>query len=329
MMIISSHSFAENVPDIAADGKKKWVVAVSGGADSMCLALLAKEFTKERGIKLHACFIDHRLNEDSARNIEVAIATLRTKGFFDCKVLPWLHEEDVGGNLEMKARKARYALLLNFCREIGADCLLTAHHALDQWETFFMRLSRGSALSGLSGVKPVSRMDSIPIVRPFLKYSPIDIEETLTQRFEISEYFHDPMNEQTRFERVRWRKAYSKLAAEYGLGITGINKSIRRLQLSEEFLEQFALNLIDKIFDGEHIDLMKFKEQHLEIRIRILRNIIKRQIMSYELLEKTANRVIENDFKATNLGGIVITRDKTKNLRIQREKRKSFLESQI
>ncbi|MDR2598586.1 MAG: tRNA lysidine(34) synthetase TilS [Holosporales bacterium] len=320
-MIISGDSFAENVPEIAAS-EKKWVVAVSGGADSMCLAMLANEFTKERGIRLYACFIDHSLRDDSAKDIETAVMSLRTKDDFDCSVLRWHHEEDIGGNLEMKARKARYALLLGFCREIGAKCLLTAHHSLDQWETFFMRLSRGSALNGLSCIRPISRMEDIFVIRPFLDYSPIDIKETLAKRFGISEYFHDPMNEQIQFERVRWRKAYTELAAKYGLGMAGINKSIRRLQLSEECLEQFALNLFSEIFDGEYIDLAKFREQHMEMRIRMLRLVINRQITSYGLLEKTATRIVEDDFKATNLGGIVITRDKTKNLRIQREKRK-------
>ncbi|MDR1289285.1 MAG: tRNA lysidine(34) synthetase TilS [Holosporales bacterium] len=326
-MIISDSSFAENIPAIVADGKK-WVVAVSGGADSMCLALLAKEFVKERGIELYACFIDHCLRDDSARDIEIAISTLQTKGFSDCHVLRWHHEEDIGGNLEMKARKARYSLLLNFCRENGADYLFTAHHSLDQWETFFMRLSRGSALSGLSCIKPISRMENIFVIRPFLNYTPTDIKETLIQRFGVSEYFHDPMNEQTKFERVRWRKAYPHLAAEYGLSTVEINKSIRRLQLSEECLEYSALNLIAEIFDGQYLDFIKFKKQHLEMRVRILRILIKKNLMSYDLLKRTAILITEDGFHATNLGGIVITRDKTKNLRIQREKRKRLLEPQ-
>jgi tRNA(Ile)-lysidine synthase len=314
----------ENVPELAA-GRKKWVVAVSGGADSMCLTLLVSEFAASRNIHLFACFVDHRLKKNSERDIEFAIETLQSRGNFDCHVLSWQHGENLGGNIELKARNARYALLLRFCREKGVDCLLTAHHSLDQWETFFMRLSRGSALRGLSCIMPISLMEDVFVIRPFLNYSPSDIKETLVQRFGISEYFHDPMNEQTQFERVRWRRAYPILATQFNLGMEGVNKSIDRLRQSEEYLEQAASALTDQIFDGEYIYLSKFREQHVEMRMRILRMIIKRQIISYDLLKRTAIRIIEDDFKAINLGGIVILKDKTKNLKIKREKRKQFI----
>ncbi|MDR1476074.1 MAG: tRNA lysidine(34) synthetase TilS [Holosporales bacterium] len=321
-MVISSDLFAENIPEVAAE-EKKWVVAVSGGADSLCLTLLANEFAKSLGIHLFACFVDHKLRPESAAEIEVSISTLRECGNIDCHILIWQHCcANNAGNLEMKARKARYDLLFNFCQETSTNVLMTAHHSLDQWETFFMRLSRGSAIRGLSCIKPISMRGKINVIRPLLNFSPLEIRETLRLRYGITEYIQDPMNDQQRFERVRWRKAYPRMESEYGLDVITINRSIDRLRQVEECLDQLANNLIEEIFDGKYIDLQKLSKQHLEIRMRILEIIINRPMVSYSLLRRTALQICQNDFKATNLGGMVIKRDKTKNLKIQPEKRK-------
>ena len=70
--------------------------------------------------------------------------------------------------LQERAREARYRLLAEKARAIGADIVVTAHHADDQAETVLFRLMRGSGVAGLRGMEPMSRRNGVTIARPLL-----------------------------------------------------------------------------------------------------------------------------------------------------------------
>jgi tRNA(Ile)-lysidine synthase len=320
-MLISAATFAESIPTVAAN-ENKWVISVSGGADSMCLICLAREYASCHGIHVFACFVDHKLRKESSVEIDESINILKQIGTFDCNILTWQHSANVLGNIEEKARNARYELLIDFCQQKGAKILMTAHHALDQWETFFMRLSRGSAIKGLASIQPVSKREQVTLVRPLLDFDPKDLKSTLLRRFGISQYFQDPMNEQLQFERVRWRKAFQKLSVEYGLDLENINKTITRLRHTNECLDHLSAIILKEIWDGDILDLQRFKEYHQEIQMRILNAIINKPIMSYDLLKRTVTKICNKDFKATNIGNMVIRRSKSKYLKFHPEKRR-------
>ncbi|MDR1234136.1 MAG: tRNA lysidine(34) synthetase TilS [Holosporales bacterium] len=320
-MIISDSLFAATLPDTARLAKR-WVVAVSGGSDSLCLTLLANEYAMVHDVILFACFVDHGLRPNSREEIEDVIKALSQFSSINTKVLVWEHSGDIDGSIELKARNARYNLLTKFCQENGIDVLMTAHHALDQWETFFMRLSRGSALRGLSCIKPISERSGVKIIRPLLNFAPCDLKETLGSRFGNIGYKHDPMNDQMKFERVRWRKAYQEIASKYGLDTKNVNKTIFRLQMANDCLDQIASHKVSEIYDGQYIQLKPFKDLHIELRMRILGIILRvGHLISYDLLLRTADQVCRTDFVATNLAGYIIRRDRTKNLRIEKENR--------
>jgi tRNA(Ile)-lysidine synthase len=110
-------------------------LAVSGGADSVALALLAVE----HGLRARLHHVDHHLREDSGRDAEL-VATLAED--LGCAFV--LHEVDVapGGNLEARARAARRRVL-----PAGA---MTGHSMDDLAETMLINLLRGAGLDGLS-----------------------------------------------------------------------------------------------------------------------------------------------------------------------------------
>ncbi len=105
--------------------------------------------------------------------------------------------------IQERARAARYALLGAHARELGADYLLTAHHADDQAETILFRLLRGSGLAGLAGMSGEIMLGSIMLYRPLLTYS----KKTLIDYCEACDqpYFRDPSNENYAFARTRLR----------------------------------------------------------------------------------------------------------------------------
>ncbi|MDR1391147.1 MAG: tRNA lysidine(34) synthetase TilS [Holosporales bacterium] len=324
-MIISDELFFLEIESELAN-KKKWVVALSGGADSLCLTLLANVYAKKNNIELFACIVDHRLRKESSTEIIPAIELLR-KNNITHKIFVWNHPEKIVSNIEKKARIVRYEFLYQYCREVSSSVLMTAHHALDQWETFFMRLSKGSSLKGLSCIKKISKFDDIFLARPMLNFSPDDIKETLKQRFKITKYVNDPSNKELRFERARWRTAYEDMSEKYGLSIASVNKSIERIQASNDCIIEISESLSKQIFDGSYLNIKEFQSLHLELKIRILDNILsnllpqKNRIISYSLLKVTSQKICEKSFVATNLSGLILKKDKTKNVKIYEENR--------
>lgn len=324
-MIITKELFINEIEKLKLNANV-WVVGLSGGADSLCLTLLANEYAMEHGIKLYACIVDHKLRPESSTEILPPIEILK-ENLINYQVFTWEHSEKITGSIEQKARKARYEFLYQYCQETGASVLMTAHHALDQWETFFMRLSRGSALKGLTSIQSVSSFEDILLVRPLLKFSPDDIKKTLRERFGIADYVKDPSNEQEVYERVRWRKAYNELSEKYGLNIENINKTIERINVENDCLNEIANTYLQTVCVGGYIDLSKYKNLHLALRMRILEKVIHqmspkgRHLVSYSLLRKLADEICKKDFRAANVSGLLFRRDRTKNVKISVEHR--------
>ncbi|NLC12450.1 MAG: tRNA lysidine(34) synthetase TilS, partial [Chloroflexi bacterium] len=132
---------------------KPVVVAVSGGADSLCLVhlLLASE------LQIIPVHYDHQLRPKSAEQAQQVLALMKSWG-----LEPFLGAGDVREigrankmGLEEAARNCRYGFLTNIAKEFDAQAILTAHHLDDQVETVLMHFLRGSGINGLSGMRPV------------------------------------------------------------------------------------------------------------------------------------------------------------------------------
>lgn len=323
-MIITNEIFFELLNPLLPNTFHKYVIGLSGGADSLCLTLLTNEYAKLTKNKIFACIVDHRLRPESSTEIIPILSILEAQKI-NYKILIWKHEE-ITGNIENRARIARYDFLYNYCKEIDSKFLMTAHHALDQWETFFMRLSKGSSLKGLSAIKSISNFRDIKLIRPMLNFSPEDIKETLIERFGVANYVNDPSNESLEFERVRWRKAYKTLSEVYKLNLENVGKSIKRLQLADDCLNRLAESFAKELFQDHYIDIKKFKDLHSELQIRVLSLLIeqlsdRKRIVSYSLLLRVSKQICSKDFVATNLAGLVFRQDRTKNVKIYKEKR--------
>src|SRR5690348_6318646 len=130
------------------DARARVVVACSGGPDS--LALLA--LTCARGFDVVAVYIDHGLRSTSAHDATVVHGAAHRFGArFDAVAV------DVagGGNLEARARDARYAALEDARAKYGAAVVFVGHTADDQAETVLLNFLRGSGTDGLAGMRTV------------------------------------------------------------------------------------------------------------------------------------------------------------------------------
>ena len=105
------------------------------------------------------------------------------------------------GNLEEQAREARYKVFKTFMEQ--GDALLMAHHQDDQVETFFMRLMRGSGLTGLSSIPQTRSFAGGDIFRPWLQVGRKTLEAFVSEQ--KIPHIHDESNDETHFDRNWWR----------------------------------------------------------------------------------------------------------------------------
>jgi tRNA(Ile)-lysidine synthase len=183
-------------------------VAVSGGADSMALAILAADWAKARGGRAVALTVDHGLRSGSAREARQTGRWLGARGIAH-RVLTWAGQKPASG-IQAAAREARYRLLGDWCRRHGVLHLLVAHTREDQAETFLLRLGRGSGADGLAGMPALVERPQLRLLRPLLAVSKARLVATLKARQQ--EWIEDPSNRDESFARVRVRAMLSARA---------------------------------------------------------------------------------------------------------------------
>jgi tRNA(Ile)-lysidine synthase len=179
-------------------------VAVSGGPDSLTLAVLADRWSRERGGEICALTVDHRLRPESGAEI------CRLQGWLSARairheVLIWSGEKPKSG-IQEAARTARYRLLAGWCREHGCLHLLTAHHREDQTETHLIRRRARSGADGLAGMSAIRELADCRLLRPLLGVAKDRLLGLL--HAERQPFITDPSNLNPAFERSRLRGDY-------------------------------------------------------------------------------------------------------------------------
>ena len=185
-------------------------VAVSGGADSLALAVLARDWVRDRGGTLAALTVDHGLRPEAAAEARQVGRILAGLGLAQ-RILQWRGPKP-GANVQAAARAARYELLTAACRRAGVLHLLLAHHLDDQAETLLLRLGRGSGLDGLAAMAPIAELPELRLLRPLLDLPKARLVATLMRR--KLPWIEDPSNADPAHARVRLRRLMPALAAE-------------------------------------------------------------------------------------------------------------------
>lgn len=184
-------------------------VALSGGPDSLCLALLAAEWAKGRGGGAIALVLDHGTRPAGRREASLAAAWAAEAGLAVRRLALSLQPGIAPSAAAL--RRARHAALAEAAVEAGALHLLLGHHAADQAETLILRSVRGSGETGLAGMAPVRFAGRVRLLRPLLAWTPGEIREELRRRGQP--WCLDPSNDSLG-TRVAVRRAMADAAGE-------------------------------------------------------------------------------------------------------------------
>lgn len=243
---------------------ESFLVAVSGGADSLALAYALLLEAKPLALRPLAITIDHQLQKDSHLQAEKVKAQLEEMGYVHIFIEKVLVVSQSG--LEADARDVRYKALHKKSQEEKASKVFLGHTSNDQAETVLLGLARGSGTRSLSAMAEQNGI----YIRPLLSLSR-EITERACKESHL-EYWSDPHNEDSKYSRVKIRReVIPYLEKNLDPGISGaLIRSASLLRDDGEALDLWA-DREAQALDLADIDCLYLATLPRAIRTRILR----------------------------------------------------------
>ncbi|MCW4466724.1 tRNA lysidine(34) synthetase TilS [Glutamicibacter sp. MNS18] len=238
------------------------LVAVSGGADSLALAVAAGELARAGKLRAGAIIVDHGLQPGSDGIARTAAGQCRALGLD-----PVLLRHVETGPDEAAARRARYAAFEHALEDSGAQTVLLAHTLNDQAEQVLLGLLRGSGTRSVAGI-PVRRG---PYLRPLLGMERSDMEQICTQAG--LDWWQDPSNTDVRYRRNRIRhRILPLLESELGAHLPQALAATATLAAQDaDALDQWAERCYAQLGGSSSLELAELGELPLAVSSRVLR----------------------------------------------------------
>ena len=288
-----------------------FVVAVSGGSDSLALAFLSKVYAIKKKLRVKFFIIDHQLRNNSTIEAKTVRSVL-DQNLIKAEILSWKGKKPTK-NIQSNARKKRYELLFKQCTKLNINNILLGHHQDDYIENFFIRILRGSGLKGLVSLDKKNKVEEINLYRPLLDLKKDDLVFLSKNVFNF--YVQDPSNDDEKFKRIMIRKLIEKLKSE-GLNMKKFIQTMKNLKNSDNTInfyvkENLKKNAIILGKNDKYILNKYFFQQPYEVTFRSLSKLIRLTGKKYypvrgRKLDKIIKNIDKNIlFKAT-LGGCII-----------------------
>ncbi len=219
----------------------------------MALAFCMSRWATENKQSIHVFVVDHRLRVESKN--EAAQTQQRLAGLgLKSEILSWDHGPVVT-RLHVSARKARYRLLIEACKQRGINKLFLAHQKEDQAETILMRFAKGSGVDGLAGMRAQSVMGNVQLLRPFLNISKTRLIATCREAG--LEFIEDASNRSEKFARGRLRKVMPLLEQE-GLTIDRLIDLGERAAEAKEALDFYTHEFLREKSQRDKAGVIRF-----------------------------------------------------------------------
>ncbi len=258
------------------------LVAVSGGADSLALLYGLHALHTQLRCHPHVVHLNHRLRPEADTD-----ATFVRQHAEHLNLPCTIQEVDVSRlakqgkrSLETAGRNARYQFYDALCSETDATKVALGHHQDDIAETVLMNLIRGSGTDGLKGIMPVRDMK---FIRPLIEFTRQQIEAFLTSIDVVPR--QDATNTDTRYLRNRIRhELIPRLENNYNPNIkAALNRTADVLGTESEYLNTITRTAFEacRIQTGQEtiiLDREKFRQHHLALQRRILRQSVSKML---------------------------------------------------
>jgi tRNA(Ile)-lysidine synthase len=234
----------ESFPEM---GNKKLLLAISGGIDSMVLL----DLLSKTDLELYLAHCNFKLRGEDADADEAFVRSEAEKyhkmlhvAQFDTKAYASIHK----CSIQMAARELRYSWFKDLLNEKEYDYLLTAHHADDNLETFFINLSRGTGIDGLCGIPEKSNY----ILRPLLPFSKEDIQTYATEQ--KLRWREDHSNEDSKYLRNKIRKELTPLLKEINPSfLESFSSTLNHLKETNEIVGDAMQIVRDKVIEKQGV----------------------------------------------------------------------------
>ena len=264
------------------------VVGVSGGADSVSLLLVLKEMIKTENII--AVHINHGIRDTEAERDEEFVKKLCEKYNIELEIrhitVPIFAKEHRISE-EEAGRILRYEIFEDIREKKQANKIAVAHNMNDTAETFLINLSRGSGITGLTGIK----IKNGNIIRPLIKTSREEIEKIVEYYGE--NFITDSTNHSLIYARNRIRNKVIPELKEVNEGVVRhINEAVDKLDKIEKYILRESEEAYKKYVNYENIIFIKND-------IMTTDEIIAEEVL-HKALTETAGRV-------RDIGGVHIT----------------------
>jgi len=288
-----------------------FIVAVSGGPDSLALAFLSKIYAIKKNLRVKFFIVNHQLRNNSTIEAKTVKRVLN-QNLIKAEILSWKGKKPTT-NIQSNARKKRYELLIKQCNKFDIDNILLGHHQDDLIENFFIRILRGSGLKGLVSLDKKNKIEEINLYRPLLDLKKEDLIFLTKNVFDF--YVQDPSNNNEKFQRIMIRKLIEKLKSE-GLNKKKFIQTMKNLKHSDSTINFYVEENIKKnamIIDKNNKFILNkfFFQQPYEVTFRSLSELIKLTGKKYypvrgRKLDRILTNIEKNMSFKTTLGGCII-----------------------
>jgi len=247
---------------------KKFLLALSGGVDSMVLGYL---FAK-MDLRFEAAHVNYQLRgQDSERDQKLVESFCNEKNIIFHLYNVTEKDEKPENSIELWAREIRYKFFFDILEKQNLDFLVTAHHLNDQLETFLINLSKASGISGLCGIPN----NKNKILRPFLHITKNQIRDFA--KLNNINFGEDYTNESKNFLRNKIRHDIVPEIEQINLHFwKNFDKSISHLNLAKNFIEEQINKILTEITVSQNkneviLDKEKLSHQSEFVKYEILK----------------------------------------------------------
>lgn len=264
----------------------KLVLAVSGGADSVCLLYILAGLSRQLDIELHIAHLNHQLrsteSDADARYVSRLAKLMGIPAAIDSRDVK-AYQQKYKLSLEEAAREVRYGFLAEVASRLGTKRVATGHTADDNIETILMHLIRGSGTRGMRGLLPVSPWSSgdksLTIIRPLLELSREDTTgycrgHNLKPRIDASNLSPEPLRNRIRYELLPELRKYNPRIAE------ALLRTARIATDDLEYIENTALKAQEGIISKKQDEVVIHKNKFLSLPAALQRQLLRTSVAS-------------------------------------------------